>query len=133
MSASFPYVSPAVNLPTDPPRRVVDAGYYDNYGIQVAISWLRRNRQWLARNTSGVLLVQIRDCSSVRDRLHIDDSTPGILERASRGFQFLTSPLDAVARARYSTASFRNDADVAAPELEPYGLLRRARHSRQPR
>lgn len=33
MSASFPYVSPAVNLPTDPPRRVVDAGYYDNYGI----------------------------------------------------------------------------------------------------
>jgi len=114
MSASFPYVSPAVNLPTDPPRRVVDAGYYDNYGIQVAISWLRRNRQWLARNTSGVLLVQIRDSSSVRDRLHVDDSTPGILGSASRGFQFLTSPIDAIARARYSTASFRNDADVAA-------------------
>src|SRR5207245_1152127 len=35
MNASFPYVSPAVNLPSDPPRRVVDAGYYDNYGIQI--------------------------------------------------------------------------------------------------
>jgi Patatin-like phospholipase len=64
MSASFPFVSPAVYLPTNPPRRVVDAGYYDNYGIQVATSWIRRNRDWLATCTSGVLLVQIRSCSS---------------------------------------------------------------------
>ena len=40
MNATFPMVSPAVNLPTDPPRRVVNAGYFDNYGIQVATSWL---------------------------------------------------------------------------------------------
>ncbi len=114
ISASFPYVSPAVNLPTRPPRRVVDAGYYDNYGIQVAASWIRRNRKWLARNTSGVLLVQIRDSSSVRDRLNVDDAEPGILESASRGFQFITSPIAAAAKARYTTASFRNDAEVAA-------------------
>jgi hypothetical protein len=31
MSATFPLASPAVSLPTEPPRRVVDAGYYDNY------------------------------------------------------------------------------------------------------
>ena len=114
MSASFPYVSPAVNLPTSPPRRVVDAGYYDNYGIQVAASWIRRNHQWLARYTSGVLLVQIRDSSSVLDRLDVDDRRTWHLESASRGFQFITSPIDAVAKARYTTASFRNDADVAA-------------------
>jgi hypothetical protein len=113
MSASFPFVSPAVNLPTEPPRRVVDAGYYDNYGIQVATSWVRRNREWLAKNTSGVLLVQIRDSCSIRDRLGVDDSKPGILGLASRGFQFITSPVDAVTKARNSTASFRNDADVA--------------------
>ena len=112
ISASFPFVSPAVNLPTVPPRRVVDAGYYDNYGIQLATSWIRRNQQWLARNTSGVLLVQIRDSSSVRDRLDVDDAEPGTLKAASWGFQFFTSPIDAFARARYATASFRNDADV---------------------
>src|SRR5262249_12594333 len=31
MSASFPFFSPAVSLPTNPRRRIVDAGYYDNY------------------------------------------------------------------------------------------------------
>jgi hypothetical protein len=112
MSASFPFISPAVNLPTVPPRRVVDAGYYDNYGIQVATSWIRRNQTWLAQNTSGVLLVQIRDSSSVRDRLDVDDANPGLLKAASRGFQLITSPIDALAKARYATASFRNDADV---------------------
>lgn len=114
MSASFPYVSPAVNLPTTPPRRVVDAGYYDNYGMQVAVSWIRRNRSWLARHTSGVLLVQIRDSSSVLDRRGVDTAPPEFLQSASRGFEFITSPIDAVAKARYTTASFRNDADVAA-------------------
>src|SRR6185436_18885431 len=29
MSASFPYVTPASEVPTQPLRRVVDAGYYD--------------------------------------------------------------------------------------------------------
>ena len=109
ISASFPFVSPAVNLPTTPPRRVVDAGYYDNYGIQIATSWIRRNRQWLAKNTSGVLLIQIRDSSSVSDRLGVNDAEPGILESISRGFQFITSPIDALAKARETTASFRND------------------------
>ena len=36
LSATFPYVSPGVSLPTDPPRRVVDAGYFDNYGVNLA-------------------------------------------------------------------------------------------------
>ncbi|AWM40703.1 hypothetical protein GobsT_07650 [Gemmata obscuriglobus] len=36
MNASFPFVSPAVTPPTNPGRRVVDAGYYDNYGIDIA-------------------------------------------------------------------------------------------------
>jgi hypothetical protein len=38
LSASFPYVSSAVVLPTSPRRRVVDAGYYDNYGLSLACS-----------------------------------------------------------------------------------------------
>ena len=114
MSATFPYVSPAVNLPTIPPRRVVDAGYYDNYGIQVAAAWVRQNRDWLAEHTSGVLLLQIRDSVSDRERLDIDDARPGFLSwgNATRGFQFLTSPVDGFTEARYTSSAFRNDEAV---------------------
>src|SRR5206468_2542533 len=60
MNAAFPFVSPAVNLPTDPPRRVLDAGYKENYGVELATEWLEKHRQWLSKNTSGVILIQIR-------------------------------------------------------------------------
>jgi hypothetical protein len=36
LSAAFPFVSGAVLLPTNPRRHVVDAGYYDNYGLELA-------------------------------------------------------------------------------------------------
>lgn len=37
MNASFPLVSPGVRLPTTPTRRVVDAGYYDNFGVNLVV------------------------------------------------------------------------------------------------
>jgi hypothetical protein len=112
MSASFPYVSPAVTLPTDPPRRVVDAGYYDNYGVQVATAWVQKNRDWLEEHTSGVVLIQIRDSISQKDRLEVDDAPTGFWAWLARGFRFFTSPVDAVASARYASTLFRNDQDV---------------------
>jgi hypothetical protein len=47
MNASFPYLSPSAELPTDPVRHVVDAGYYDNYGAAVALKWVTHNTKWL--------------------------------------------------------------------------------------
>jgi hypothetical protein len=112
MSASFPYVSPAINLPTDPPRRVVDAGYYDNYGVQVATAWVHKNRVWLDAHTSGVVLIQIRDSISQKERLEVADAPSGILAWLRRGFQFFTSPIDGAGSARYASTIFRNDQDV---------------------
>src|SRR5262249_42152520 len=60
MNASFPYISPAVSLPVWPPRRVVDAGFYDNFGVDLALVWAFLNRRWIRGNTSGLALVQIR-------------------------------------------------------------------------
>jgi hypothetical protein len=60
MNATFPFVTPASVLPTSPPRRVVDAGYFDNYGITTAQAWIAQHEEWLAKNTSGVILIQIR-------------------------------------------------------------------------
>jgi hypothetical protein len=109
MNATFPFVSPAVSLPTEPPRQVVDAGYFDNYGVQVSSAWIHMNRRWLIQNTSGVLLVQIRDGLSVLDRWEIDDRDPSKSDRIAQGYQFLLSPIQGAANARSTTGMFRND------------------------
>jgi hypothetical protein len=59
LNASFPVFSPAAELPTNPPRRVVDAGYYDNYGLSVATRWIEKNRGWFERNDVPVWVVQL--------------------------------------------------------------------------
>src|SRR5262249_2812183 len=114
MNASFPYVSPSVSLPCDPPRRVFDAGAYDNYGVQVATAWLHKNFVWLRENTSGVVLIQIRDAISVDARLGVAGLPSRFLDRLGRGFRFFTSAPEAAEAARTSSAMFRNDEDVAA-------------------
>lgn len=61
MSASFPYITPVVTLPSEPPMRVMDAGLRDNYGYRVTLSYLLTFREWLSENTSGVVILQMRD------------------------------------------------------------------------
>jgi hypothetical protein len=116
MSATFPYVSPAVDLPTDPPRRVVDAGYYDNYGVNVAARWVYRFREWIRANTSGVLLIQVRDGRSQDHRRYLgdpeEDNLKGWRKRLETGTQWLTSPPTGAVTARESVMSFRNDEQV---------------------
>jgi hypothetical protein len=108
MQASFPYVSPAVALPTHPARHVVDAAYYDNYGVNIAAGWLLHHRPWLERHVRGVLLVQIRDSLSEQHRLSLDlrANEPGWLDR---GLLELTGPPTGALTAREAVMSFRND------------------------
>jgi hypothetical protein len=135
MSASFPWVSPAFNLPTLPPRRVVDAAYYDNYGINLSALWLSKMGQWLQENTSGVLVVQVRDKVSQGARTEIDFDRVGgddtLLDRlvwngGSRlvrpGLQALSTPLVGVTNARQWTMAFRNDEQVDLQDLLFDGL-----------
>jgi hypothetical protein len=61
MNATFPYVLPNVWLPTRPVIDVMDAGFRDNFGEMDAIRFLNAFREWLQKNTSGVVLLQIRD------------------------------------------------------------------------
>jgi hypothetical protein len=61
MNATFPYVLPNVWLPTDPVIDVMDAGLRDNYGLETTIRFLQVFRHWIRENTSGVVLLQIRD------------------------------------------------------------------------
>ncbi|MCE9565542.1 MAG: patatin-like phospholipase family protein [Planctomycetes bacterium] len=108
MSASFPYVLPAAYLPTNPPRRVVDAGYYDNYGVGIATSWLFNHMQWIEENTSGVVVIQIRDGTSgpSRRRESVSDSFPST---PAAGVHWLTSPARGLWSFRQAAHAFHND------------------------
>jgi len=61
MNATFPYILPTVSLPSKPRMEVMDAGLRDNYGVQSNLQFMFAFKEWIKENTSGVLLVQIRD------------------------------------------------------------------------
>ncbi|MEQ8623796.1 MAG: hypothetical protein RJQ00_08300 [Vicingaceae bacterium] len=61
MNSSFPYIMPTISMPTDPTIDVFDSGLRDNYGIKTTIQYIFHIRNWLAKNTSGIVILQIRD------------------------------------------------------------------------
>src|SRR5262249_54432854 len=119
MNASFPWVSPGVSLPTDPPRRVVDAGYYDNYGVDLAARWLYRHESEIREYTSGVALIEIRAYRNGYARWHFQDKekevaqpdpgmhedgippSPGrVPDAATTMLTWLSTPMEAMMNAR---------------------------------
>ncbi|MBC7450880.1 MAG: patatin-like phospholipase family protein [Cytophagales bacterium] len=61
MSATFPYITPNVDLPSEPAMEIMDAGLSDNFGIKDAVQFMYVFKDWIASNTSGVVFVNIRD------------------------------------------------------------------------
>lgn len=61
MNATFPIVLPNVWLPSNPVIDVMDAGLRDNYGQETSLRFLMAFDEWIKENTSGVLVLQIRD------------------------------------------------------------------------
>jgi hypothetical protein len=130
MSASFPYISPVVSLPVAPPRRVVDAGYYDNFGVSLAAQWAHLNHDWIKKNTSGFAIIQIRSHSDevARKSLWGSYNAPSgfakLLRRSIFGMYGLTTPFRAALSAYQWSMSYRND--------EQLSLLQAAFNYRKP-
>jgi hypothetical protein len=61
MNATFPVVLPNVWMPSDPVIDVMDGGLRDNYGVENSLRFLSHMQNWIEQNTSGVLILQIRD------------------------------------------------------------------------
>ncbi len=66
MNATFPYILPAVSLPSQPVIQVMDAGIRDNTGLKTSLKFLYIFREWINANTSGVIFVDIRDSHKSR-------------------------------------------------------------------
>ncbi|MEM7212421.1 MAG: hypothetical protein AAF479_11100, partial [Pseudomonadota bacterium] len=135
MNATFPYVSPAVSLPTKPRRRVVDAGYYDNYGVSLAAAYLSSPEisAWIMEHTSGVVILELRafPLNSGNETRCVpkqeDDETDG---GSSFPIGWLTSPIEGAIRARGSTMVFRNDQELENVR-RVYELLQRKMKERK--
>lgn len=61
MNATFPYILPSVTLPSRPAIEVMDAGMYDNLGVHLALKYVYQMRNWLNKNTSGIVIMRIHD------------------------------------------------------------------------
>ena len=64
MSASFPYITPNISLPTTPRIEIMDAGISDNFGVSDALRFIHVFEDWIEENTAGVVLLVIRDSES---------------------------------------------------------------------
>jgi hypothetical protein len=54
-------VLPNVWLPSKPVIDVMDAGIRDNYGQETTLRFIDNFREWITQNTSGIVILQIRD------------------------------------------------------------------------
>ena len=61
MSSTFPYILPNVSLPSKPAIEVMDAGLRDNMGIKSTLQFMSVFNSWIKKNTSGVVILQLRD------------------------------------------------------------------------
>ncbi len=109
MSASFPYVTPAAELPTIPLRRVVDAGYYDEHGVDLALRWILHNEAALRAAAAQIALIEIPD-QSIRPRTFPDPCPPAWW---SRGLADLVTPPQGVLASHAAAMNFRNDDLIA--------------------
>ncbi len=61
MNATFPYILPNVELPTNPALEIMDAGVTDNFGITTASTFLVRFLQYFKKEFNQIIIIQIRD------------------------------------------------------------------------
>ncbi|MDH5598095.1 MAG: patatin-like phospholipase family protein, partial [Cyclobacteriaceae bacterium] len=85
MSATFPYITPNITLPSNPRMEIMDAGVTDNFGISDGVKFLHTFREWIEDNTSGVIFVSIRDSQK---------NQPVEPEKRESMFQKMFSPLN---------------------------------------
>jgi hypothetical protein len=101
MQATFPYISPAVSLPTTESNRVVDAGYYDNYGLVTATAVLGGEEVMRAVQTdyAAVLVIEVRAFPDTLEKTRSENDM---------AFDWVTTPLEAILSARGNSMNFRN-------------------------
>jgi hypothetical protein len=106
LSATFPYVTPAVRISTPDifhgAYHVVDGGYYDNFGVSSLVEWLDTGLSGDGRKPPAVFIVEIRAFKSSAE-------TPSGDAKNARGGTFQTlAPLETLLTVRDTAQLARN-------------------------
>ncbi len=123
MSAAFPYISPAararyVSEETGDvaqedgstgvlQEHVADGGYFDNYGVWVAVEWLRRVLKDNHQRLRHVIIIQLRAEREAATKA--DYLVPAESEHHSGWAHELLSPIEALINTRTPIELARND------------------------
>ncbi len=67
MNATFPFIFPSVQMPSEPIINLVDAGFRDNFGLEMATRFAAIFRKWIRRNTDGVVIVSVRSYAQAEE------------------------------------------------------------------
>ncbi|MDQ3048286.1 MAG: patatin-like phospholipase family protein [Bacteroidota bacterium] len=108
MSATFPYISPIVSLPSEPRIEIMDAGLRDNYGLETTLRFIKTFNDWIAENTSGVVIVQIRD---KHKNIPIDDNPSQTLSEA------MTRPMGSFYGSLFSVQDYNQNQQIQMADL----------------
>lgn len=61
INATFPYILPAVRMPSRPRMNLMDAGLRDNFGAETAMRYIQNIRPWAKKAGRRIIYLQIRD------------------------------------------------------------------------
>lgn len=100
MDATFPFILPNPELPSEPATYVMDGGALDNFGTETTLRFLKTFKNWINENTSGVVIIQIRDTEKFEE----PEATP-----RKTIFSRLTDPLGTVYRNMENMHDFLTD------------------------
>jgi hypothetical protein len=116
MNATFPLILPNSILPTLPETSILDGGALDNMGYEPTFRILETYRDWINQNTSGVLIIQIRDGAR-----HEDDDM-GIEKKDL--FTMFTNPFGTIFGNQMSNQDFVIDQKLGYANEELNGKVR---------
>lgn len=108
MSATFPYISPVVSLPSEPRIEIMDAGMRDNYGLETTFRFVKTFNDWIAENTSGIVIIQIRD---KHKNIPIDENPSQTLGQA------LTRPMGSFYGSLFEVQDFNQNQQIQMADL----------------
>lgn len=114
MNATFPFILPNPVLPSEPPTYVMDGGALDNFGVETTIRFLKTFRQWINENTSGVVIIQVRDTEKTEEPEEARQKTL---------FARLTDPLGTVYTNMENMQDFLTDYRINEMDEELKGKL----------
>lgn len=108
MSATFPYVTPLVSLPSKPRIELIDAGARDNDGFNLGLRFMDEFNSWIEENTSGVVVVKL--LANREQKVKIKDN------KKKTRLDGLTKPISGVISSFSNLQGFKYSEDLKTAE-----------------